>query len=95
MLKPLFARVLIKRDKLKTSGIIVPQMAQKRNAPCRGVVIAKGPTADDSIEVGKTYVFGIHAGGWFNEDGTPSVDEGKAEFFVCQDEDLVAEVVDG
>ncbi len=90
MLQPLFARVLLKRDELKTkSNLMVPEAYKKRNAPSRGKVIAKGPTASDEVVVGGTYLFGQHAGAWVNEDGTAIADEGKAEYFICMDEDLL------
>lgn len=94
MLKPLFARVVLQRDDLKPkSGLVVPQQYMKRNAPSRGVVIAKGPSASDEIEVGKTYIFGQHAGTWVNEHGIAAPDENTAQFYLCQDEDILCEVV--
>lgn len=95
-LAPLFARVLMKREHLKTFKIIIPDAAAQRNAPCKGKVIAKGPTADECIKIGKDYIFGPHAGTWLTTDGRPaSLVDGHAElFFVCQDEDLICEVED-
>ena len=71
---------------------MVPQQYAKRNAPSRGVVVAKGPAASDEVVVGKTYIFGQHAGAFINEAGMATTDEGTAQFFVVQDEDLIAEV---
>ena len=96
-LTPLFARVLMKREALKSGSIIITQAAGMRNAPTRGEVIARGPTADPSIIVGKSYVFGQHAGTWLRADGkvVQNVDQESGEvFFVCQDEDLICEVTE-
>ena len=95
MLKPKFARVLLQRDDLtpRKSKLLIPDSAKKRNAPSRGVVIAKGPAASDEIEIGKTYIFGQHAGAFVNEFGLATTDEETAQFFVLQDEDIIAEVV--
>ena len=93
MLKPLYARVVLRRDTLKSkTGLMVPQQYAKRNAPSRGVVIAKGPTASDEVEVGKTYLFGMHAGVWVNEQGIAAPDESTAQLYLCSDEDLLCEV---
>ena len=88
-LKPLFNRVLLKREKFKTSSIIIPDEAAKRNARCLGVAKAKGHDADDSIKVGATYIFGVHAGAWVDEEGRQNAD---GEFFITNDEDLLCEV---
>ncbi|RJO72854.1 MAG: hypothetical protein C4523_02465 [Myxococcales bacterium] len=87
---PLFARVLLQREKLKTS-IIIPDIAAKRNAPCIGTVLKTGDTCEDRIKglVGKKVLFGQHAGTWINEDGTAVADPLKAEFFMCMEEDLL------
>jgi len=93
---PLFARVLLERPRLKKVGSIhIPEgLAQTRNAPLKGVVIAKGPTADDSIKVGGTYIFGQHAGAWINSEGKPAADPGEEHYYICADEDLICEVRD-
>lgn len=83
---PKFARVLIEREKVK-STLIIPESAEKRNAPAHGRIIAAGPTCDDEIKklVGKTVIFGRHAGDWIKApDGS--------EIYICQDEDILAEV---
>ena len=71
---------------------MVPDAYKKRNAPSKGTVIAKGPTASAEVQVGGTYVFGVHAGTYINEDGVAVVDGSQAEFFLCQDEDLLCRV---
>lgn len=95
-LKPLFARVIVRREMFTKSsgGIIIPDAAAKRHSAARGEVIAVGPTADESVKVGKTYVFGRYAGAWLDEKCQPTEDEAKGEFYVLQDEDLIAEVCD-
>lgn len=98
-LKPLFDRVLLHREKPEKMGsIIIPEEAAKRHAPNLGKVIAVGLEADPGIHVGRTYVFGAYAGTWINEKGTPlpQSDGGSedAEFYVCQDTDLIAEVIE-
>ena len=90
-LHPLFARVLIRREKLKSS-LIIPESAERRNAPSKGRVVAKGLTADKSIKIGSMVLFGQHAGTWINEDGTAVAKDEDRELFVCQDEDIIAEV---
>lgn len=91
MLKPLFARVVLQRDDLKTkSNLLVPDHIKKRNAPSRGVVIAKGPSASDEIEIGKTYLFGQHAGVYVNEKGIAAPDDTTAQYYLCMDEDILA-----
>ena len=93
-LHPLFARVLIRRERFaaKSSSIIIPDEIAKRNAPSKGTVLAVGPGADASIKPGMTVLFGQYAGTWLNEDGTVLAREQDAELFVCQDEDVIAEV---
>lgn len=85
-MKPLFARVLLEREKLRSGLIMISDDASKRNAPSRGKVIAVGPNADPSIEVGQTVLFGRHAGDWLKD--------GEREVFICQDEDILAVVED-
>ena len=99
-LQPKFARVLIRRERFasKTGGIIIPSDIAKRNAPSKGVVVAVGPACDEQIRPGMTVIMGQYAGAWINAEGAliPREDmKGEAEdfeFFVCQDEDIIAEV---
>ena len=91
MLKPYFARVLLKRQKLTQVGsIIVPEEAQTRHASLRAVVTAVGPTCDPSIKVGATVLLGKYAGEWLDSDGNPTP---KGDHYICQDEDILAEVI--
>ena len=79
---PLFARVLLKRESIQAkTKILIPQTVEKRNAPAKGVVSAKGPAADASIKVGAKVIFGQHAGAWIDVDGE--------ELYICADEDIL------
>lgn len=94
LVRPQFDKVTIERQKLTTSGIIIPDSAAMRNAPCKGVVTAIGPDVNDSdatdsvINVGDTVIFGQNAGSWIN----PDQDD---EFFICLDTDILAIVEEG
>lgn len=81
-MRPLFARVLIEREKLPTKHIIIPETAATRNAPAKGIVTAVGPTADKSIEVGARVIFGRHAGDEIEDSGEKK--------WIVQDEDILA-----
>lgn len=81
MIEPLFARVLLERETLKSSKLIIPLSAEKRNAPTVGIVKAVGPTADPSIKIGDKVLFGKHAGDWIEYEGK--------ELYVVADEDII------
>lgn len=101
---PLFARVLIKREvQTESGGVLIPETIAKRHARCEGIVIAKGPTADESIEIGKRVIFGRHAGTWLDatyapvrnpQTGQPFgiTDKDDGTLFLCADEDILAVV---
>lgn len=100
-LEPKFGRVLIKRE-VKTQskgGVIIPDSAAKRNAPCEGVIVSMGETAgwvevyeNDNLKPQKIFksgdrvLFGRHAGAWL--DATEGNDDGT--LFICQDADILA-----
>lgn len=99
--KPLFGRVLIKREvHEKIGSVLLPDNIQKRHAKCEGVVVDKGPTADESIQIGSRVIFGRHAGTWLDATyglvrdpsgkavGVSDQDDGT--LFLCQDEDILA-----
>lgn len=96
MLKPLWARVLLEREKIASASklLVIPDSAARRNAPCRGKIIAVGPTAEESIKqlIGTVVVFGQHAGTWINEKGLAVAKPEDGEYFVCDEQDLIAEV---
>lgn len=86
---PLFARVLIRREiEEKRGSIILPDA--KRHARSEGVIVAKGPTADDSIKVGQTVIFGKHAGTWLDATYTKGSANDDGTLYMCQDEDILA-----
>lgn len=94
-IKPLFARVLLKRARAEKIGsIILPNDVRKRHASLKCRVVAKGPGADDSIRVGSDILIGQYAGAWLSADGSPVPDEksDEAEFYIVNDEDIIAEV---
>jgi len=92
-LNPLFDRVLLQRPRqTKIGSIHIPEQFAKRNAPTRGMCVATGAACDETIEIGKSYVFGVHAGTWINADGMAVPNDDDGEFFVCVDTDLIAEV---
>ena len=87
MLKPTFARVILERESLKSkTSLIIPEIAEKRNAPTQGKVIAVGPTADDTVKemIGKTVLFGKFAGDW--------IKVGDRDLYIVQDEDILGVV---
>lgn len=95
MMRPLFARVLLERPKAdKIGSIILPDQERLRHASMKCKVLAKGPTADESIRVGATVLVGQHAGAWLNAEGKPVSKPDDADFFICQDEDILLEFGD-
>ena len=97
-IKPLYARVLLKREKLNQVGsIIIPDDAAKRHSATLCEVVAVGPDVNTSqanteIRVGSTVLIGEYAGTWINEDGRAVTDPETAEYYLVQDEDILAEV---
>lgn len=93
-LKPLFDRVLLEREKAeKVGSILMPDEAQKRHATLRCRVVAVGPTADDSIQVGRTVLIGQHSGAWLNASGKPNTTTTDGDYFIVTDVDILCEVV--
>lgn len=108
--RPIFGRVLIERDILKKVGsIIIPDSEQKRQAICKGKIVALGETAgwtktyNDKgeqsmariIDVGDVVSFGRHAGTWLDKSyGIAKNENDEAPYFLCQDEDILA-VIEG
>lgn len=81
-LRPLFDRVLLEREELKTGSIIIPDAAKERNAPNRGKVVAVGPTCTGAVKVGDRALFGTFAGAPLKVDGV--------EVYVVAEEDVIA-----
>lgn len=107
--RPLFGRVLLERDVLKKVGsIIIPEDQQKRQAICKGKIIALGETAGwtksydnkgeqkmvRTLNVGDVVSFGRHAGTWLDTSYGVANKEEDAPYFLCQDEDLLA-IIEG
>lgn len=109
--RPLFGRVLIEREVLKKVGsIIIPLDQQKRQAICKGKIVALGETAGwtnsydadgtqkiiCTIKVGDIVSFGRHAGTWMdNSYGVAENKDDDAPYFLCQDQDLLAIIEQG
>lgn len=109
--RPLFGRVLLERKTLKKVGsIIIPESESKRQAVCKGKVIALGETAGwtrvfnefgeekmvRSVNVGDEVSFGRHAGTWLDSSyGVADNTKDDAPYFLCQDEDLLAVIEKG
>lgn len=100
--KPLFARVIIKREIQEKSkgGIIIPNA--KKHAKAEGEVVAVGPTASEDITIGSHVIFGKHAGTWLDSTyseqqvktqvgiQTTQIENDDGTLFMCQDEDILA-----
>lgn len=88
--KPLFSRVIIKREPKKTHGaIIIPENIQKRHARAEGVVVAVGENVE-AIKPGEKVIFGKHAGTWLDSTYTEKGEADDGTLFMCQDEDILA-----
>lgn len=109
--RPLLGRVLLERKVLaKVGSIIIPDDQRKRQAICKGKIVALGETAgwtrtyDDNgeskivrvIKVGDTVSFGRHAGTWLDKSyGVAAKDDEEAPYFLCADEDILAVIEKG
>lgn len=108
--RPLFGRVLLERNVLeKVGSIIIPEDQRKRQAICKGKIIALGETAGwtkafdangektiCTIKVGDIVSFGRHAGTWLDKSyGVAKDDDEAAPYFLCQDVDLLAVIEQG
>lgn len=88
--RPLFGRVLIQREvKEKNGSIVIPQHLRMRHARNEGIVVAIGPTCDESIQIGNKVVFGKHAGTWLDKTYSVTVEAEETPYFLCQDEDVL------
>lgn len=89
-MKPLFSRVLLKREKPgKIGSIHVPKNFQERHATTKCLVVSKGPNAAGQITVGSWVLIGKFAGDWIDSDGKAVPD---GEYFIVQDEDILCEL---
>ena len=81
---PLFARVLLKREKVnKIGSIIIPDSSANKYNPEEGILIAAGHTVEPEIQnlLNKKVMFAKYSGAWIKIQ-----DE---EYFMCQEEDLL------
>lgn len=88
-IKPLGARIVVKREEAKTTkgGIILPESAQKK--PKAGEVIAVGPGKVDEkgrtialdVKVGDQILFSSYAGTEYKTD---------ADYLILSEEDILA-----
>lgn len=87
-IKPMLDYVLLEREKLSDkigkSSIIIPEAADKRNAPARGLIIAAGEGCTDEVinSVGKTCYFASHSGRYL--DPTEN-----SPYFIVKDVDII------
>lgn len=89
-MKPLFSRVLLRRDRpAKIGNIHLPPDSQIRHATTKCLVVTKGPNAAEQITVGSWVLIGKFAGDWIDSDGKAVPD---GEFFIVQDEDILCEL---
>ena len=89
-MKPLFSRVLLKREKAdKIGSIYVPDESKDRQSTTKCLVVDKGPNAADQITVGSWVLIGKYAGDWIDSDGKAVPD---GEYFIVQDEDILCEL---
>ena len=91
-IRPIFNRVLLKRDlaeeKSKGGIILSAKFDVKHSAPSFGEVLEVGGTCDDPVKElkGKRVMFSRFAGDWLK---FPNIEE---EYFICSDEDILGEI---
>ena len=91
-MKPLFSRVLLKREKAEKIGSLhVPPEFQQRHAKTKCLVVAKGDNASDQVRVVSYVLIGKFAGDWIDAEGNAVPD---GEYFIVQDEDILCELED-
>lgn len=88
MLTPLFDRVIVNREELKTSRILIPETAKDRNAPHVGTIEAIGPSCEHNppLKKGDRVLWGQHSGATLRIDGR--------EYYVVAEKDIIAKVED-
>ena len=87
MIQPLFARVLIQREQITSTTVLIPDSVNDREAPNKGGVLAVGPNVDATIDVGDVVIFGKFAGTYIDEKAS-ATDDGA--YYIVQDEDILA-----
>lgn len=95
-LRPLGARVLLKREvATKAGSIIIPQTAAKRHADLKCEILACGPACEWGLKPGQMVLIGAHCGTWIDKDGrTLLPDEGadKGLYYIVMEEDILCTV---
>ena len=96
--EPKFGRVLIEREKKKANGIIIPEDAAKRNAPCLGKIIGLGETAgftetyfqdaDGSYQQKTIQTLKVGDQVIFGRHAGAWID-GEETMYICQDQDIL------
>lgn len=85
-----YARLVLAREVLKStiSKIIIPDVAQRKYAPTKGVLVASGETASEEWKdnIGCEVIFARFAGDWVKLD---EKDPEEDSVFICQDEDVL------
>ncbi len=87
---PLFARVLLKREKpTKLGNIHIPEEYQDRHAGDKCLVVAVGFGCEPEMAslVGRWVLKGRHSGAWLDSDGKVIPD---GEYYICEEGDLLA-----
>lgn len=65
MLTPLKNKVLVQKDEPKKEteeGILIPEIAQEKDAVIHGTVLAVGPNLKEPVKAGDRILFGKHDG---------------------------------
>lgn len=81
---PLFARVLLKREKVdKVGSIYLPDSSKGKFDSDEGILVAIGHTVEPEIKelLGKRVMFAKYSGAWIKIN--------EEEYFMCQEEDLL------
>jgi chaperonin GroES len=84
---PLFARVVLRREKVnKIGSILLPDSTADKHTPEEGILIAAGHTCEPEVSnlIGKKVIFAKYSGSW--------IKVGDDEYFICQEEDLLGGV---
>ena len=97
-LVPKFDRVLLKRETLqqKAGTIFIPESAEKKERPARGVIVALGPTCgylDDAtrevvqdLTIGMKVIFAKNAG--------TEIEHGGEHYWLVADKDVLCEIAE-
>jgi len=85
-LVPFWDYLIVEREKLTSSSVIIPEDSAKMHAKNEGVVTAVGDHCDSSVKalIGKKVIFKQHSGNWMKHD-----DE---DFFPIHQDDILVVV---